>query len=135
MLIVGLLLGNLWARNDELFNEFSLILTVLVLILLGGLAILYLLPVWVLRTRIRDAKQAQLDLISGALSGNAVAFENIIAVSPDEPLTRSDLLTRQMFIESRWEWPIAAHVQQLIIFGLLPPSTWVLAAVVENLLY
>jgi hypothetical protein len=34
-----------------------------------------------------------------------------------------------------WEWPIAAHVQKLILFGLLPPLTWMLAATIENNIY
>ena len=40
-----------------------------------------------------------------------------------------------MYYEDRvkniWEWPIEAHIRRLVIFGLLPPLTWVLAAAVE----
>jgi len=74
-------------------------------------------------------------MVAAALAGDADAIQAVYAKTPVERISESDLLTRQMFIESRWEWPIAAHVQQLILFGLLPPMTWVLAAVVENLLY
>jgi hypothetical protein len=35
----------------------------------------------------------------------------------------------------RWEWPIASHLQKLILFGLLPPLTWVVAAMIENTIY
>ena len=51
------------------------------------------------------------------------------------PTLTPDLLTHQMFVESRWEWPIASHLQKLILFGLLPPLTWVLAATIEYALY
>jgi hypothetical protein len=56
----------------------------------------------------------------------------------DDVTTRDnsgDLLMHQMFIESRWEWPIASHVQKLILFGLLPHLTWVVAAMIENAMY
>ena len=40
-----------------------------------------------------------------------------------------------MYFEDRvtnnGEWPIEAHIRRLVIFGLLPPLTWVLAAAVE----
>ena len=34
-------------------------------------------------------------------------------------------------IKAIWEWPFELHVRRLVIFGLLPPLTWVLAAGVE----
>ena len=51
------------------------------------------------------------------------------------PLSIGDLLTHQMFVESRWEWPIASHVHQLILFGLFAPCAWALAATIEYALY
>jgi hypothetical protein len=73
--------------------------------------------------------------ITLALRGNqeAITTTNIHAL--DAPTTAADLLTHQMFLESRWEWPIASHVQKLVLFGLLPPTTWMLAAMIENSIY
>ena len=45
------------------------------------------------------------------------------------------LMVKQMYLESRWEWPLASNIQKIIVFGLLPPAAWVMAAVVENLLF
>jgi hypothetical protein len=45
------------------------------------------------------------------------------------------LLTYRMFLDSLWDWPIASHVQKLILYGLLPPLTWVVAAMIENAMY
>ena len=36
------------------------------------------------------------------------------------------------FIESLWDWPVAPHIQRVILFGMLPLITWVLAGMVEN---
>lgn len=99
------------------------------------LLMLYGYPVWILRNRIRDQKTLELAQVIRALRGDKQAITKIQIHDLDAPVTAADLLTHQMFLESRWEWPIAAHVQKLILFGLLPPLTWVLAAVIENTLY
>ncbi|XOV86694.1 MAG: hypothetical protein ACFHX7_17200 [Pseudomonadota bacterium] len=36
-------------------------------------------------------------------------------------------------IKNIWEWPFEAHIRRLVIFVLLPPLTWILAAAVEIL--
>ena len=95
----------------------------------------YAYPVWVLRNRIRDKKIAEMDQITLALRGNMEAVNTIVIRGLGTPTTTADLLTHQMFLESRWEWPIASHVQKLVLFGLLPPLAWVLAATIENAMY
>ena len=45
--------------------------------------------------------------------------------------TPADLMFYEDRIKAIWEWPFEAHVRRLVIFGLLPPLTWVLAALVE----
>ena len=95
----------------------------------------YFTPAIILRNRIRLRKQKELEAIFRSLDGDDQAISTISIGSRGAPVTTSDLLTHQMFVESRWEWPIAAHVQKLILFGLLPPLTWVGAAMIENILY
>jgi hypothetical protein len=95
----------------------------------------YTYPVWILRNRIRDKKIAEMGQITLALRGDKVAVKTIVIRGLGTPTTTADLLTHQMFLESRWEWPIASHVQKLILFGLLPPLTWMLAAMIENAMY
>ena len=43
----------------------------------------------------------------------------------------ADLMYYVDRVKNIWEWPIEAHIRRLVIFGLLPPLTWVLAAAVE----
>ena len=45
--------------------------------------------------------------------------------------TAADLMYYEDRIRAVWEWPFEAHIRRLVIFGLLPPLTWVLAALVE----
>lgn len=92
-------------------------------------------PIWILRNRIREKKLAEMDLITRSLRGDKEAVKTINIHDLDAPTTAADLLTHQMFLNSLWDWPIASHVQKLILFGLLPPLTWVLAAMIENTMY
>ena len=89
------------------------------------LTLAFLRPILVLQGRFQAEKQTQLTAIQSELN-------QAIGQDADKVPT---LLTRQMYIESRPTWPIAANVQRLVLFGLLPPLTWVMAAIVENLLY
>ena len=108
----------------------------LVFLFFVGLVLLaYAYPVWLLRNRIREVKETELELITRALQGDAEALASISLHTLERPTTATDLLTQRMFIDSLWEWPIASHVQKIILFGLLPPITWVLASMIENAMY
>ena len=93
----------------------------------------YFMPLLILRNRIRDSKLAALAALRSPGQSDdvlpALALSGYTEVSPP------DRLTQMMFIESRWEWPVASHIQRLLFFGMLPPLTWVMAAVVENLMF
>jgi hypothetical protein len=106
---------------------FALVLTPMVL--------LYAHPVLILRNRIKEEKVRELDIVFQALEGNNEVIKSGRIKSRDVPMSTGDLLIQRMFIESLWEWPIAAHVQKLVLFGLLPPLAWVLAAMIENAMY
>jgi hypothetical protein len=95
----------------------------------------YVYPVWILKNRIRDKKIAEMGQITRSLRGDDDAMSKISIQGRGAPTTTVDLLMHQMFIESRWEWPIASHLQKLILFGLLPPLTWVVAAMIENAMH
>ena len=97
--------------------------------------LLYGYPVYVLRNRIKEEKQKELKIVFLALKGDDVQLESARIQRKGVPLSIGDLLTHQMFVESRWEWPIATHIQRLILFGLLPLVTWVLATTIESALY
>ena len=106
--------------------------------LLSGLLIvaMYLLPVIVLRNRVRRQRENELIVIYEALTNGepVVEFEGQLSQQL-EPTSKSDLLIQQMYVESRWDWPVGMHVQRVVLFGLLPPFTWVMAAFVENVIF
>jgi len=101
----------------------------------GVLLLPFVYPVWILRNRIRDKKLEEMAQVTSALRGNREVAKTVIIQGLETPNTITDLLTHQMFLESRWEWPIASHYQKLILFGLLPPISWILAAMIENSIY
>jgi hypothetical protein len=96
---------------------------------------LYFYPVVILRNRIKGKKEKELDAVLRSLQGDDEAIKTLSLQSRGAPTSTQDFLTYQMFVESRWEWPIAAHVQKLVLFGLLPPFAWVLAAAIENVMF
>ena len=44
-------------------------------------------------------------------------------------------MSHLLWLDSLPTWPLGGYLQRFVLFGLLPPITWVLAAVVENLLF
>ena len=125
----------LFADDPTLSTAMAFVALVSILGLVFPIFLLYAYPILILRNRIRDEKQRELNIVFQSLQGNDEAIKAISIQGRGVPISTSDLLTHQMFLESRWEWPIASHVQKLILFGLLPPLTWVLAATIENALY
>ena len=121
--------------DPTLSTAMAFVALVTILGLVFPIFLLYAYPILILRNRIRDEKQNELNVVLQSLRGNDEAIKAINIRGRGVPSTTTDLLTHQMFVESRWEWPIASHVQKLILFGLLPPITWVLAAAIENVLY
>ena len=99
-----------------------------------GVEVLFdLYPVLVLRNRVREEKEKELKNVFQSLGSDSANFGSLkLSATPQH---KSDLLTHLMFVESRWEWPIASHVTKLVLWGLLVPLTWVLSATIENVLY
>jgi len=88
-------------------------------------------PLFILRTRIALAKKMEIDLIRRALRGD---LADAMRSQFGERLKRfspADLMYYEDRITGIWEWPFQAQVRRIVIFGLLPPLTWVLAALVE----
>ena len=125
----------LFADDPTLSTTVAFVALVSILGLIFPIFLLYAYPILILRNRIKDQKQEELNVVFRSLQGDDEAIKAISIQGRGVPSTTADLLTHQMFLESRWEWPIASHVQKLILFGLLPPLTWVLAATIENALY
>jgi len=121
--------------SDPEFTESLKLVLLLMVAVAWPIVAAFFAPAFILRNRIRSRRQQELEAIYRSLDGDDQAIRTINISPHGVPVTTSDLLTHQMFIESRWEWPIAGHVQKLILFGLLPPVTWVLAAIIENTLF
>jgi hypothetical protein len=101
-----------------------------VLIVLLPLLFAFGHPIWIIRCRVQEKKAEAIEQIFNEID------DLNLAIDSDRNRNRhAYLMTQQMFVESRWEWPIASHLQKLILFGFLPPLTWVLAAVIENSVY
>lgn len=49
--------------------------------------------------------------------------------------SNSAALVQLMYLESRSSWPFGTRLRRMIVFGILPPAAWVLAAIIENTLY
>ena len=90
-------------------------------------------PLFLLRNRIRVHKEDELTKISDVYSGSKKAYSELrlLEIVPE---ARPDLVTSERRVRDTWEWPFAAHWERIVLFILLPPITWILAAIVENVI-
>jgi hypothetical protein len=90
-----------------------------------------LIPLFAMKSRIATAKIMEISFIRQAIDGN---LQNVHLSQFGKRLKEfspGELMYYEDRIKAIWEWPIEAQIRRLIIFGLLPPLTWVLAAGVE----
>lgn len=91
-------------------------------------------PVFVMRDRIQETKERELELLVKAIKGDrSVLSESQISHMQNE-FAGPDLLAYEQRIRNVWEWPVQGFVQRILLYVLLPPLAWVLAALVERLL-
>ena len=118
------------------FTEGSISITDMLLIMmpwyLPGLIIisLYLIPYNHFRHRVRFRKYQELNCIASALAGNQAALEDSLLKDEPRP-SKIDLLYYQKRIQGIREWPFTDKIRSLVLFGILPPLTWVIAALIE----
>ena len=118
------------------FTEGSISIADMLLIMmpwyLPGLIIisLYLIPYNHFRNRVRSRKYQELNCIASALAGNPAALENSLLKGEPRP-SKIDLLYYQHRIQGIREWPFTDKIRRLVLFGILPPLTWVIAALIE----
>ncbi len=136
VITVGILLSFFPVASLFIFKAIDKVVFVHIALVAAGsipLTLMLSRSIRVLHNRIGETKSRELHTIRTLMAGTDTDAD--LMGGAIKPSNKNDLLTYQMFVETRWEWPIAPHVQKLLIFGLLPPATWVLAAFVENLLY
>jgi hypothetical protein len=94
---------------------------------------LFFIPVWPLHKRLRASKAASLDDIDNSIQalGNlsGLALTNVESV---EQLNRLLLLRREVQLVSIWPYD-TSNMFRFMLYLLLPPLTWVGAALVENM--
>jgi len=91
---------------------------------------LYLLPYNQFRRRMHLSKQQELNSIGAALRGNQAALSHSLLKNEEQP-TIINLLYYQDRIRNIREWPFTDRIRALVLFGVLPPLTWVIAALIE----
>ena len=102
---------------------------------LPGLIIigLYIIPFNRFKRRMHLKKVQELSSINAALAGNFEALENSLLVGEGHP-SKIDLLIYRDRITAIKEWPFTDRIRALVLFGILPPMTWVIAALIEILI-
>ena len=98
------------------------------------LFLLVSIPLTRIRSRLKQAKIEESQLITQALTGNRRALiDSRISAHQDE-FKMPDLLYYQDRIHSVWEWPLHAHIRKIAFYLVLPPLAWVLETFVETAL-
>ncbi len=90
-------------------------------------------PALLVRSRIRATKEAELAAVRRALAGDRSALDATSIRHLAGEFTAPDLLSYEQRIQQIWEWPIQGSVQRILLYVMLPPLAWVLAALVERL--
>ncbi|MBL6688893.1 MAG: hypothetical protein ISP91_00730 [Pseudomonadales bacterium] len=99
---------------------------------LPGLFIIsfYIIPYNLFRKRMRSAKAKELSSVAAALNGNTGALKQTLLAGEEIP-SKIDLLFYRDRIDAIKEWPFTDRIRALVLFGILPPLTWVIAALIE----
>ena len=90
-----------------------------------------MVPLFVLKRRIAIAKKLEISVIRRALNGDLVDSGSSQFGERINEFSPADLMFYEDRIRNIWEWPFEDHIRRLVIFGLLPPLTWMLAAIIE----
>jgi hypothetical protein len=92
-----------------------------------------LLPVWHLRGRIREAKRQERARIECAVHGDRAALEASPMAQQLRHLALPELLAYRREVDAVREWPFDTPVMaRLGLYVVLPPASWVAAALVER---
>ncbi|MFT7688799.1 MAG: hypothetical protein ACI9FB_004164 [Candidatus Azotimanducaceae bacterium] len=97
------------------------------LIMLG----LYMIPYNQFKRRMRITKSIELNHITRAINGDLEHLNSSLISKDASKLTMVDLLYYEDRIKNIKEWPFTDRIRSMIFFGVLPPLTWVIAALIE----
>ena len=125
-LIVIEFLQHIASREAIIVSQIPIV-AVLVL-----LSVLVTWPLWLIRNQLKEAKARELNLVRMAILGDRKILEDCQIAPVASEFKAPDLMQYERRISDIWEWPIQGKVQRLLVYGLLPPLAWVLAALVEQ---
>ena len=127
-------LGLVWLVSDP-FRDASFIQAWTMLLLAGFFLILLvsMYPMLVLRNRIAEEVSRERDLLVTAIRGQVDALGASRLAEPG--MTRAELMMCLSLVNTVSEWPVSAQVKKILLFGVIPPVAWSLAAIVENTIY
>jgi hypothetical protein len=95
------------------------------------LILISMIPLLILRSRIAVTKKLEINMIRRALNGDKSDLSGSQFGERLGNFEPGELMYYEDRVKNIWEWPFEAHIRRLVLFGLLPPLTWVLAAAVE----
>lgn len=113
---------------------FSALLVLMMPFYLPGLCMLglFMLPYNRLKRRIHVAKTIELNHVYRALvKGDKAHLQSSLIGEDADKLSRVDLLYYSERIGKIKELPFTDRIRGMLLFGVLPPLTWVIAALIE----
>ena len=95
---------------------------------------LSLLPMWEIHRSIVALRDAERERVIRALDGDA---DGLVGSKVDRRADggHGEWMSYLLWLDALPTWPPGGYVQRIVLFGPLPPITWVMAAAVENLLF
>ena len=115
-------------------EAFGALLIIVMPFYLPGLVMLglFMMPYNRFKQRIHVAKTIELNHVRRALVKGDRAHLNSSLIGEDaEKLTRVDLMYYEDRISKIKELPFTDRIRGMLLFGVLPPLTWVIAALIE----
>ena len=104
------------------------------MLVMAALGISFVRPVLLVRNRVKAAKTAELRAVRAALMGDRSGLTVTSIGRFADEFSAPDLLSYQQRVEQIWEWPVQSSLQRILLYVMLPPLAWVLAALIERLL-
>jgi hypothetical protein len=128
---LNIIIYQIFAELNLADQAFTAQVPLVLIMMLCGLP--FLQPARIVRRRIADSKNREIKAVREALAGNRSALENSQISHFADEFKAPDLMAYEQQIKNIWEWPIQGYVQRILLYVLLPPLAWVLAALVEQI--
>lgn len=116
--------------QDRQFLLFEVLLPALAAYSVLGSLMLW--PIVIMRRRIKAAKENELRIVRAAIGGDRTGLADSELGEELAKFTVPDLLYYEERLLRIWEWPIQQHLQRLVLYLLIPPLAWIMAALVER---